>query len=141
MARNTLDRMMNFPARPAFFAGLDFSAGKRFVFGCATSGADMFFSDSVVLLTGDGSVAYGVDGRSTRRSERPPNRSARAQKPAQVPSKEEKASDPDEISLQAASSLLNRTASYLSIRIAVNRGSNLYSGLPHGFEPQFTEKP
>jgi hypothetical protein len=34
----------------AFFAGLVFLAGARFVFGCGTSGADAFFSDSVVMF-------------------------------------------------------------------------------------------
>jgi hypothetical protein len=38
------------PARPAFFAGLAFLAVARFVFGCGTSGADAFFSDSVVVF-------------------------------------------------------------------------------------------
>jgi hypothetical protein len=36
----------------AFYVGLAFLAGERFVFGCGTSGADVFFSDSVVVFIG-----------------------------------------------------------------------------------------
>src|SRR5580692_11138144 len=57
LARSALGLLAGFQARPAFFAGLAFLAGVRFVFGCGTSGAGAFFSDSVAvfisfLLTG-----------------------------------------------------------------------------------------
>jgi hypothetical protein len=49
LARFVLGLLASFPARPAVFVGLAFLAVARFVFGCGTSGADAFFSDSVVV--------------------------------------------------------------------------------------------
>jgi hypothetical protein len=46
LARSVLGLLAGFPARPAFFVGVAFLAGARFVFGCSTSGADAF-SNSV----------------------------------------------------------------------------------------------
>lgn len=47
LARAALDLVACFLAGPAFFAGLAFLAGVRFVFGCGTSGAPLFLSESI----------------------------------------------------------------------------------------------
>ena len=57
LARSAFGLPACFFARAAFVADLAFLAGARLAFGCGTSGADAFFSDSVVvfisfLLTG-----------------------------------------------------------------------------------------
>src|SRR5580704_2815378 len=50
LARCAFGLPATFLAGPAFFAGLACLAIVRFVFGCGTSGAAAFFSDSVVLF-------------------------------------------------------------------------------------------